>query len=411
MQCVSNVRGRCAFYVPVLLILLTLAIAACGRKNPLAPTSASTGSASVEDAVVATGPARTAPSGAIHLEGAGGRGARWSIDVPEDWNHDLVVYLHGYSNPADPVRLPELASLRDALLARGFAIAVSSFSENGYAVKDGVLRSHELSGRFASRVAKPNRTYLVGQSMGGLVGLLMVQRYPRQYDGGLFVCGIVGGMDDEVEYLGDVRVLFDAVYPGVLPGGLEHPPVITDVNTQVVGPVLAAIGARPEGVGVIQELARRPLPGRDTAELVTSLLNVLGFAMQGGNDLLNHTHGHTYFDNADHRYTSARLPASIVEDVNARVARHRATPDAKAYLAHYGEPSGDFAVPVLALHTTRDPVVPAFHEDLFADAAAGPWLLQRRVERYGHCAFEVGELMNQFDTMVGWSTRGVKPTQ
>jgi len=404
-----SVRGRCAIHVPVLLILLTLAIAACGRRNPLAPAPVDAGAPDAHHTVVAAAMERAAPGGPLHLEGEGGRGARWSIDVPEDWNRDLVVYLHGYSNPADPVRLPELGALRDALLARGFAVAVSSFSENGYAVKDGVLRSHELGGRFASRVAKPNRTYLVGQSMGGLIGLLMAQRYPRQYDGGLFVCGIVGGMDDEVEYLGDIRVLFDAAYPGVLPGGLEHPPVITDANSQVIGPVLAAVGARPEGVGIIQELARRPLPGRDTSELITSLLSVLVFAMQGGSDLLNHTHGHTYFDNADHRYTSARLPASIVEDVNARVARHRATPDAKAYLAHYGEPSGDFAIPVLSLHTTRDPVVPVFHEDLFANAAAGPWLLQRRVERYGHCTFDIGELMTQFETVVGWSAGGVKP--
>jgi hypothetical protein len=54
-------------------------------------------------------------------------------------------------------------------------------------------------------------------------------------------------------------------------------------------------------------------------------------------------------------------------------------------------------------------VVPAFHEDLLGQVAAGPWLTQRRVERYGHVAFSVAELMAHFDDLVGWVQGGPKP--
>ena len=51
---------------------------------------------------------------------------------------------------------------------------------------------------------------------------------------------------------------------------------------------------------------------------------------------------------------------------------------------------------------TRDPVVPFFHEDLLAQVATGPWLVQRNIDRYGHCNFTVGELMVNFDELVSW---------
>jgi len=224
--------------------------------------------------------------------------------------------------------------------------------------------------------------------MGGLIGLLLTQKFPTQYNGTLLVCGVVGGSDDEVQYLGDIRVLFDAVYPGVLGGDLEHPPVITDVNAQVIGPVLAAVGGNPQGLGIIQLLARHPLAGANSQEVVTSLLSALIFGLEGGGDLLDRAHGHTFFDNADWRYTSPALPAALLDDINARVVRYRVDPAALAFLQQYGEPSGAIRVPLISMYTSRDPVVPSFHEDLLAQASAGPMLVQRQTQRFGRNARE-----------------------
>jgi len=391
---------------PLAFCLAVLFCAGCGRHQLLGPESSVSPARGSATAQVATGPARllgAVSDEPVHLEGELGPGALWAIDKPAAWNGDLVVYLHGYLNPAEPAALPAIAAFREALLARGYAVAASSYSSTGYAVAEGVIQSHQLSGLFASRVAKPGRTYLFGQSLGGLIGLILSRKYPEQYDGSLLVCGIVGGSREEVQYLGDIRVLFDAVYPNVLPGGLEHPPVITNLNAQVVGPALAAITANPQGVGIIQALARRKLPGANSQEVEMSLLNVLGFAMQGGSDLLDRTHGHSFFDNAQWTYTSSLLPGALVDDINARVARYSVTPDAQAYLERLGEADGPFEIPVLTLHTTRDPVVPVFNEDLLAQVATGPTLLQRRVEQYGHTNFAVGVLMSNFDDLVAWA--------
>jgi pimeloyl-ACP methyl ester carboxylesterase len=341
--------------------------------------------------------------GPSHVEGTSASGAKWVIDLPSQWNGDLVVYLHGYTNPAQPIALPNNGAIRDSLLALGFAVTASSYSSNGYAVPEGIHDSRRLSQLFATRFGSPRHTYLFGVSLGGLIGMILAQQFPEQYDGALLVSGIVGGSREEIQYVGDIRVLFDAVYGDVLPGGLEHPPAITNPDAQVVQPVLAAIQRNPQGVGIIQALARRPLPGANSQEIVQSLITVLGFSMQGGGDLYERTHRHSYFDNDDYRYASSALPPAVVEDINARVARYSVHPDAARFLERFGEPNGRFRIPVISLHTTRDPVVPAFHEDLLSRECSGPMLIQRLTDRYGHVGYSPGELIAEFNALVNWA--------
>lgn len=391
---------------PLAVLIALIAIVGCG-KHTLAPTSPDdTRVPALSSVTQAELECRRRLEGrVIHLEGRTGSGALWVLDKPAQWNGDLVVYMHGYTDPAQPIALPHIDAIRDSLQARGFAVALSSFSSNGYAVREGVRETRQMSEIFATRVARPRSTYLFGVSLGGLIGMILSQQSPNLYDGSLLVCGVVGGSDDEVQYIGDIRVLFDAVYgDSILPGGLEHPPVVTNVQAQVVQPVVAAVQRFPQGLGIIQALARRPLPGASSQELVQSLVTVLGFSMQGGGDLFARTHGHSFFDNATWRYTSPALPQAVIDGINAKVARYTVAPDAAQFLARWGEPAGPFRIPVITLHTTRDPVVPAFHEDLLSNVATGPWLIQRRVERYGHVQFTVGELMVNFDDLVTWSS-------
>jgi pimeloyl-ACP methyl ester carboxylesterase len=384
------------------LLALSVATSGCGRHNVLAPDGLPPGVQGAAHAAVARATGLAAFTEPLHLQGTSESGALWAIDRPADWNGDLVVYLHGYVDPAQPLFLPDYGAIRDSLMARGYAVAASSYSSNGYAVAEGARDSRELSGLFADRVGRPRRTYLLGKSLGGLVGLLLTQKFPQQYDGSLLVSGIVGGSQEEVQYMGDIRVLFDAVYHRPLPGDLYHPPVITDLNAQVVQPVMRAIMANPQGVGVIQALARRPLPGASTDEIVTSLVTMIGFTAQEAGDLFARAHGHSFFDNAGYHYDSPALPAAVVDDINARVDRFTREPDANAYLLHYGAPQGPFRIPVLTMHTSRDPVVPAFHEDLLASVATGPNLRQELVPGYGHATFSAAEIMARFAMLVKW---------
>lgn len=382
------------------LALLLATGSGCGKKSAVAPT--------VTHAQAARGAEATRHhrfnGQRVHLEGRVSSGALWEIDKPADWNGDLVLYLHGYSFVTDPVALPHNEAIRDSLVARGFAVAASSFSRNGYAVKEGVRESAALNEIFDERIGRARHTYLFGQSLGGLIGLILAQRRSEEdYDGAFLVCGIVGGSTEEVQYVGDIRVLFDAVYPGVLAGDLYHPPVITNLNVQVVGPVVAAVTANPQGLGIIQLLARHPLAGNNGQELVTSLVTVLGFQMQGGGDLFARAGSESFFDNAGWQYTSPALPPALVTDINNRVARHTRTRGAAEFLERWGEPSRRLRTPTLTLHTSRDPVVPVFHEDLLTQVASGPNLIQRRADRYGHTPFSAGELMPHFNDLVNFA--------
>jgi len=390
-------------------MLVAVSLAGCGADHPLKPSQEvlSSGRAVPEVAV-----GHAADGEAVHLEGVTGPGALYSLDKPADWNGDLVIYMHGYTNPALPVAPPSNQATRDALLGAGFAVAASSFSENGYAVPEGMRQSHQLRGLFVSKIAQPKRTFLFGNSLGGIIAMLLTQKYPQSYDGTFIESGVVGGTRAEMEYLSDTKVLFDCLYPTVDLGGLFTPITVTNLNAQVIGPVIAAVQANPTNLGILNLSTRHPLAGANGQELTTSLLNVLVFQMQGANDLLDRTQGHVFYENAEHAF-GAVLPASISGPLNACVERYSATADAQSWTEHYGEPSGDLSIPVLTLHNTRDPVVPLFHEQLLADAvhARGrdAYLLQRQKNSYGHSAFTTAELLAGFLDMVHWVDTGVKP--
>ena len=351
---------------------------------------------------------------AHHEEGVIGPGAMYSIDVPDQWNGGLVLYVHGYSPPQSPVTIPPLP-LRDFLLGQGFAVAMSSFSENGYAVAEGARQTHQLIGLFTSHFSKPNCTLLLGVSLGGIIGLELTEKYGKQIDGSLLVSGVTGGSRAEISYIGDVRVLWDYFYPGTIPGSLFDVPAGVPFNPNWV---LAAIST-PEGQQKLPVLlafcAMRGLPIGPGNEPVVGLINALGFQWVGAMDLFDRTHGHVLYGNRDVTYTAPpQVPQAVVAAVNAGVARYDATPDAEAFLQRCYEPLGTFKVPVLTLHGQRDPVVPLFHEPLLANKVAAQGnsdlLVQRAKNQFGHVVYDPADIPVAFLDLVRWVKQGIKPT-
>ena len=350
-----------------------------------------------------------APSAATQfVTGSTAAGSQYAFAVPDNWNGDLVIYGHGIVDPSAPVALPTtqdgFAATRDALLARGYAVAYSSYSENGFALKDAAQRLHQLSGLFVSRFGQPGTTYLVGHSLGATAAQMLAERFPGQYDGTLAMCGLLGGAIPEVQYLGDVRVLFDAYFPGVLPGDLLNVP---SASFRPGDPLfMAVLGALQQGffsagTPTIAFAMAAKLPFISPQELVAAALNAIGFNIRFTNDLLDRTHGHGFFDNMTTTYPAA---------VDALVKRYAATPDAVMYLQHYYTPTGAITSPMLTLHTTRDPVVPLLHESIYGSLAPADRLVQRTVDRFGHCAFNQQEVLTAFDDLVRWVEEGIRPS-
>jgi pimeloyl-ACP methyl ester carboxylesterase len=414
-----------------------LVAVSCTDLSPLAP--------SIDPAVAAariTTPG-TGPWARV-VEGETGPGSQYALYIPQNWNHEAIYYAHGIRPPSDPITLNDqdnFFQVRDALGALGYAFAYSSFSENGLSVKDGAQRTHQLRGLLNSELPeKAQRNYAVGYSLGALVALELGERFPSQYDGVLTMCGMVGGSPSELQYIGDVRALFDFYYPGVMPGNVISVPSPPLMIPEITGRVIAAItptaanpGA-PLGLFAIASTSQTPLayvpsgslgvpssPAFQT--LVTSLVYALYYQQIGTQDVVDRTHGHSPFDNRGRIYTmgTAAVPApaltpviaSMIAASNAGVARYDSPPDAQNYLNRNYSPTGNLQIPVVSVHNFWDPLVPFFHEGLLADAAAAAGtsanLLRRAVPNYGHCNFPTPLVVGSFTTLAEWVRTGTNP--
>ena len=128
--------------------------------------------------------------------GDGADGSTYKAEVPSPWNGTLLLYSHGYRPPIGPNPPADTWSNRsvaDHLLARGYALAGSSYASNGWAVEDALRDQIDLLDRFEDRFGKPRRTIAWGESMGGMITAGLVERHPRRFDGALPFCGILGG--------------------------------------------------------------------------------------------------------------------------------------------------------------------------------------------------------------------------
>lgn len=409
-----------------------LTLAACGDMTPLAP--------SPEPLAGKTQVAPTGPWAQV-VEGTTGPGSLYAIYVPQSWNGDVLYFVHGILPPFAPVALPDdptdwdgFTLVRDQLGALGFAIAYSSFSENGLALKDAAQRTHQLRGLVASVVqGQPERSFIVGYSLGAAPALQLVEAFPKQYDGAVLACGILAGTPRQLQFVGDVRALFDYYYPGVLPGdAIDVPDGFTPTLAQVAALVQPAVMANPLGLFAIASTAQTPLayvPGNVTVAgasqttLVQSLVVTLWYQLVGTPDVVERTRGRSPYDNSATTYTLgtpvvpalASVLTAAIAGSNAGVERFSSTPDAQNFLAKYYVPTGELEIPVITVHNLWDYLVPYFNEPAFQQivqsAGASDMLLQRAVPDYGHCsntAFGTAVVASILD-LVTWVSTGVKP--
>lgn len=369
------------------------------------------------------------------IRGTIGPGAAYLLYAPPAWE-DLVVYAHGYVSTQvpvgfqDPGLLDQVESVTNALLCPvpgvkpSYAVAISSYSENGFAVKKGAQQTKQVGNLFVSAFGRPKRTYLVGASLGGGIVTYLIERFPSQYDGALALCGFVGGSQMQISYIADLRNVFDYLYPGVISGDALNVPADLDFESQVVPAVTSTILTEAsvnlpltiQKAYILASIEQIQLPLESTniiETMIESLLSAIYYNIDGTNAILDKTHGRSPYDNIDKEYTSVAnplLPPSelnqILEEINTNVNRFASTPDAEKYLEHWFTPTGNLKRPLLTLHTTLDPAVPYFHEEAYGQIAAlagsSNWLIQIPVERYGHCEFEDIEILDAFLELVTW---------
>ncbi len=349
-------------------------------------------------------------------------GAGYRIEVPANWNGDLVMWAHGFRGTGLELTVDN-PPIREWLVANGYAWAASSYSKNAYDVAQGAKDTHALTKLFNGIVAKPDRTYLTGVSMGGHITAVTIEQWPNAYDGAMPACGVLG--DYELfDFFLDFNLVaqalagIDATYPPpddylsvtvpAVKANLELFPGTFPFTLNQQGQWLKAVtGLRSGGI--------RPV--FDQGFLFwNGFAGDFLFGLGADTGALTHVRG-IPVDNSDALYQFDTDPALTVDEQALNDAVLRVARDPQALhpngLANVPVVNGDITIPVLTLHTLGDLFVPFSMEQIYAqrvaDNGASHLLVQRAIRDFGHCSFTGEEIVTGFVDLVNWVEYGVKP--
>ena len=338
-------------------------------------------------------------------------GAGYRIEVPANWNGELVLYAHGFRGGGLELTVSN-PPFRKYLVDHGFAWAASSYSTNGYDVTQGVKDTHDLGTRFNGLVGNPSRVYFTGTSMGGHITGVAIEQYPNAYDGAMPMCGVMG--DNKLfDYFTDNHFVAHAL------AGLDVPyPFPADYSTTIVPQLREKFGmpfpANLTALGLTYASVVENLSGGDRPMFDPAFR----FSGTGGNFLLAQGAGAPGSrTNIDTVYQIDANPALSAEEIalNASIRRIDLDPQARHQQGLAGVPviAGSFSMPVLSMHTLGDLFVPFSMEQIYARRAAangvGDLLVTRAIRDVNHCGFTTVEMERGFADLVNWVSNGVKP--
>lgn len=393
--------------------------------------------------------------------------AAYEIKMPATWNGTLLLWNHGIRTTVDPNRAPESAprgtdgSTADALLAKGYALAGSAYSSNGFAVRDAINDDVALLAEFGRRFGKPTSTYVWGASLGGLVSATLVEERPDLVQGAAPGCGVLAGAvpigDQVLDTVLSVRALLVPTlkvsgYATDAEAGRVFEAAKKSVLAQLADPTTSTAAAgKLLAIATLQGLPyqTRTYNGASTGSLVGSaaegVLTQLGAGILGYRDALARNGGMAYQNvgvsylaranaQAVARFQSVGLPGSLLRSYAAtldrRALRITASPAARTRAARLGSPTGVVRRPVVTMHTVHDQFVTASNEAAYARRVGLRGTTAQVLQTYvrppayadmkgtaggapygaGHCTFTAGQWLALLDTLDAFVDSGTKPT-
>jgi pimeloyl-ACP methyl ester carboxylesterase len=387
-------------------------------------------------------------------------GAAYEVKLPQTWNGTLLIYSHGYraAEPAPPDFEPvgtaaESAPSKEAadeLLAAGFALAGSAYAKNGWAVTEGVQAGEDLYSWFQDEVGKPDRVYVWGSSLGGLITETLAEKHPEWIAGAAPMCGPLAGLNVNFDLALDLAfAIRTLIYPELkLTGYASHAEAVKYFQ-EGQKRVIAAAKDRANGIPkllALQAITDAPLKtghydGHDVVStgsaLAESVITGLGYATWGRYDIERRVGGNPSGNvGVDYTKRVSAAERALADQVapgalNAAIAqlakapRIAADPAAREKAAGLGNPAGNLKDPTITLHTGYDPLVLVQNETVFADrvrasASRTADLVQvftQPPDRYearapygaGHCNFTPDEQAGVIRALDGWVRGGTYP--
>jgi pimeloyl-ACP methyl ester carboxylesterase len=337
-------------------------------------------------------------------------GVDYVILIPDGWQGKLVMYAHGYEFMGSPRQSqnPRFADDMKPFLDRGFAVAASDYSVQGYAIPQGVDDTEALRNHFIKTYGKPDTTFVVGHSMGGAITLATLENIRANYHGGLPLCPLSSRPYLQVRKEFDLYATFNVLFPGIVSPlseifELSKPKTATPFSE--IMPRMAAIRnaiiAKDSALGVAFakrfDLKFNDLPG--------SLFfndNVL-------KDIAQKANGNP-FDNTNTVYSG--FPDDLL--INEKVERLKATVNPDKIFGKYDR-TGKIDKPVVLMHTLYDQLIPPEYgvvnfENMVHQQNRDQYLVVKYTNGQGHCAFSPQQIGEAFDDLRRWVKTGKRVT-
>jgi len=389
-------------------------------------------------------------------------GAKYEIQLPKKWNGTLVIYNHGYrvAAPAPPDFAPVDTSAAPAggaevankLLDEGYALAASAFKTNGWDVLDGVAADEALHQFFVDKVGKPDRVYVWGDSLGGLITETVGEKHPEWVSGVAPMCGVLGGTNLNLDLALDVAYAVKTlIYPQLKLTGFTSVGE-ADANWQAaLKAITAAGGDVANGVpkilmvaAIVDAPSQTKTYDGSTIESgvrarAESILTALGYGTFGRYEIEQRVGGNPSSNvNADYSKRLSDSERSLIETVSPGSSdklltqlqagtRGTADPAAPAKADTLGNPTGKLQDPTITMHTQADPLVLVQNETVFRSrVAAAKGRTADLVQLYtappakyssqtgapygaGHCNFTTSQRIGVINLLDGWVHKGVVP--
>ena len=355
--------------------------------------------------------------------------AGYRIEVPDNWNGDLVVWAHGFRGTGLELTVDN-HPLRSLLIALGYAWTASSFDRNDYDIASGVKSSHALMGRFGDLFGEPDKIYMTGASMGGHITGVAIEQYSGIFDAALPICGAMG--DHALfDYFLDFNVAAQQLGTGVSQFpvdtatyiGLTVPAIKSSLESFPGGWPLFLTTDGENLKNLTEQHSGGDRPNFDEAWFFWN--SFPDFATGPGNFLFDTALGDGTLprapgiapDNATTLYQFDSNPNLSPDELALNESIFRIEGDQQTRrpngLAQVPVISGDIDIPVLTLHNLGDLFVPVHNEVEYASRVAGHGksdnLVQRAIRGVLHCDFTAEEFSLAFLDLVQWVETGIKP--
>lgn len=362
------------------------------------------------------------------LTGSTSSGAPYRILVPAGWQAGgpLVMYQHGF-NFSEGSGNPSLGPLRDVMLAQGYAVAASRFSQRGWAVFNAIQDNRELVDVFKARVGNPGEIIPWGGSLGGLLALKLAEAPGLPpVKGVMALCPAAAGLRlwDQAT---DLRLAYDVVCAGA--GDLDEgaaplnwlydlrdiPDDLDDLSDQArmlrtLLPLNQCTGVNlPRALRSANKQARLNALMRiaGTTDEKFFLTN-MGYASYALSELVrspDKLDGQNPISNIGVDYGDAQI--------NAAIRRIEADPLARLRLEWYSNFRGEIGdAKVMSLHTSNDQLVVPANQDVLRKAIPPNQLTSAIVDESepSHCGFNEAEGRAGWEALREWMAGAAQPT-